>query len=217
MKKQKNKLEDIQLFLDEKYPNVGCELIYHKDYELLIAVMLSAQTTDISVNNVTKILFSKCNSLEKLDNAKLEDIEGIIKPIGLYKNKAKNLKELVHALINNFNYCVPFEKEKLVTLSGVGNKTASVVRAEIFKVPEFPVDTHVLRISKRLSLCNKDDDPLKCERKLKKTFELENWIKLHHQFIHFGRTICSAKMPQCNQCKIKEYCNYSKKDFINCF
>ena len=207
MKNQKNKLELIQTFLDEEFANVGCELHYKKDYELLIAVMLSAQTTDVAVNSVTDFLFSKYDSLEKLNAVSLEEIERIIKPIGLYKNKAKRLKEIVATLLEKYNGVVPNDLDTLTTLPGVGNKTACVVRAEIFKIPEFPVDTHVLRISKRLSLCDKDDEPIDAERKLKRTFEKENWIKLHHQIIHFGREICKAQNPICEKCPLHECCN----------
>lgn len=204
---QKSKINLIQNFLDEEFANVGCELHYKKDYELLIAVMLSAQTTDVAVNGVTDFLFSKYDSLEKLNNVSLEEIENIIKPIGLYKNKAKHLKDIVSSLLNECNGVVPSDISKLVNLPGVGNKTACVTRAEIFKIPEFPVDTHVLRISKRLSLCDKDDNPIECEKKLKKTFDETNWIKLHHQFIHFGRVICKAQNPICENCRLKDICN----------
>ena len=209
MKNQKNKLNSIQNFLDAEFANVGCELHYKKDYELLIAVMLSAQTTDAAVNGVTDFLFSKYDSLEKLNNVSLEEIENIIKPIGLYKNKAKRLKEIVSILTSVYDGKVPSELKVLTTLPGVGNKTACVVRAEIFKIPEFPVDTHVLRISKRLSLCNMDDEPIDCEGKLKKIFKKENWIKLHHQFIHFGRAICKAQNPLCEKCSLKDFCNHN--------
>ena len=207
MTKRKDKLDSIQIFLDEEFANVGCELHYKKDYELLIAVMLSAQTTDVAVNGVTDFLFSKYDSLEKLNKVPLEEIETTIKPIGLYKNKAKRLKEIVTVLLNEYSGKVPSDINQLTTLPGVGNKTACVVRAEIFKIPEFPVDTHVSRISKRLDLCNQKDEPIEVERKLKKTFNKENWIKLHHQFIHFGRAICKAQSPLCEKCRFHEYCN----------
>lgn len=207
MKNQKNKLDSIQKFLDEEFANVGCELHYKKDYELLIAVMLSAQTTDVAVNGVTDFLFAKYDSLKKLNSVSLEEIENIIRPIGLYKNKAKRLKEIVSELLDKYDGKVPSDISLLTKLPGVGNKTACVTRAEIFKIPEFPVDTHVLRISKRLSLCGQKDEPIECETKLKKTFERDNWIKLHHQFIHFGRVICKAQSPLCEKCKLKEFCN----------
>jgi len=208
MKTTKNKKIDIEEYFDDILPNVGCELNYSKDYELLIAVMLSAQTTDVSVNNVTKILFSKYNTLKDLDNADISDIERIIKPIGLYKNKAQNIKKITNALLSYFNGTVPSDIKLLTSMPGVGNKTACVVRAEAFKIPEFPVDTHVLRISKRLMISNEDDKAIDAERKLKIFFDKDNWIKLHHQFIHFGRTICAARNPNCNKCRITNYCKY---------
>ena len=172
--------------------------------------MLSAQTTDKSVNAVTTVLFNKYKSLDELNAASLEDIEEILKPIGLYKNKAKNLKGIVKDLIEKFNYVVPSDKDLLQTLPGVGNKTAGVIRAEIFKIPDLPVDTHILRISKRLNLAKKDDEPIDVERKLKKIIPEERWIKSHHQLIHFGRYFCMARSPKCAECKIKDSCNYLK-------
>ena len=193
-------------YLDELFPAAKCELFYSKDYELVIAVMLSAQTTDKSVNAVTPILFEKYPSLDALNKASLEEIEEILKPIGLYKNKAKNLKGIVKELIERFNYVVPSDKEQLMTLPGVGNKTAGVIRAEIFKIPDLPVDTHILRIAKRLNLAKKDDEPIEVERKLKKIIPEERWIKSHHQLIHFGRYFCTARGPQCQNCKIADMC-----------
>ena len=198
-------------YLDELFPAAKCELFYSKDYELVIAVMLSAQTTDKSVNAVTPILFDKYPSLDALNKTQLEDIEEVLKPIGLYKNKAKNLKGIVKDLIERFNYKVPSDKEQLMTLSGVGNKTAGVIRAEIFQIPDLPVDTHILRIAKRLNLAKKDDEPIDVERKLKKIIPEERWIKSHHQLIHFGRYFCTARSPQCQNCKISDMCiNYRK-------
>ena len=204
-----DKIKTISNFLDETYPNVGCELKYNKDYELVIAVMLSAQTTDNAVNAVTPALFSKFDSLEKLANARLEDIEEIIHPIGLYKNKAKNVLATAKMLVEQFDSKVPSDKDVLQTLPGVGNKTAGVIRCEIFKIPDLPVDTHILRISKRLKLASKEDDPYKVEMKLKKSFDKSNWIKIHHQLIHFGRDICKAQKPNCVKCKLTGFC----KDF----
>ena len=198
-------------YLDEILPTAKCELLYSKDYELVIAVMLSAQTTDKSVNAVTPILFKKYPTLAALYDAPLEDIEEIIKPIGLYKNKAKNLKGIVKDLVDRFNSVVPSDKEQLMTLPGVGNKTAGVIRAEIFQIPDLPVDTHILRISKRLNLAKKDDEPIDVERKLKKIIPEERWIKSHHQLIHFGRYYCMARSPKCENCKISDMCIYKSK------
>ena len=207
----KTNISSILSYLDELFPHASCELFYTKDYELVIAVMLSAQTTDKSVNQVTKVLFDKYKTLDELDKAPLGDIEETIKQIGLYKNKAKNLKGIVHELINRFNYVVPSDKEQLMTLPGVGNKTAGVIRAERFKIPDLPVDTHVSRIAKRLGLAKKDDEPIEVERKLKRLIPEDRWIKSHHQLIHFGRYFCTARSPKCEECKIRDLCiNYRK-------
>ena len=211
MKMMKTNIEPLLDYLDEILPTAKCELFYSKDYELVIAVMLSAQTTDKSVNAVTPILFNKYPTLAALYDAPLEDIEEIIKPIGLYKNKAKNLKGIVKDLVDRFNSVVPSDKEQLMTLPGVGNKTAGVIRAEVFRIPDLPVDTHILRISKRLNLAKKDDEPIDVERKLKKIIPEERWIKSHHQLIHFGRYYCMARSPKCENCKIGDMCIYKGK------
>ena len=193
-------------YLDERYPNVGCELKYNKDYELVIAVMLSAQTTDVAVNNVTQVLFDKYPTLESLAEADFSDIENIIHSIGLYKNKAKNVIAIAKTLLEDFGGVLPSDKDELQRLPGVGNKTAGVIRAEIFNIPDLPVDTHILRISKRLKLASLDDDPYDVEMKLKKAFPKDKWIKIHHQLIHFGRDACTARNPQCKNCKISGFC-----------
>ena len=192
--------------MDERYPSVGCELNYTKDYELVIAVMLSAQTTDVSVNKVTAVLFSKYKSLEELSKASLEDIEDIIRSIGLYKNKAKNLLGIAQDLVNKYGGKVPSDKDELQKLPGVGNKTAGVIRAEIFHIPDLPVDTHILRISKRLKIVDSSADSYKTEMKLKSLIPEDRWIKTHHQLIHFGRDMCAARNPQCENCKISKFC-----------
>ena len=211
MMTMKTNITPLLSYLDELFPNAKCELFYTKDYELVIAVMLSAQTTDKSVNTVTSVLFNKYQSLDSLNEAPLEDIENIIKQIGLYKNKARNLKGIVKDLIERFNYQVPSDKDLLMTLPGVGNKTAGVIRAEIFKIPDLPVDTHILRIAKRLKLAKKDDEPIEVEHKLKKLIPEERWIKSHHQLIHFGRYFCTARSPMCEKCKISDMCMNNKK------
>ena len=211
MMTMKTNIAPLLSYLDELFPDAKCELFYTKDYELVIAVMLSAQTTDKSVNAVTSVLFNKYQSLDALNEAPLEDIENIIKQIGLYKNKAKNLKSIVKDLIERFNYQIPSDKDLLMTLPGVGNKTAGVIRAEIFKIPDLPVDTHILRIAKRLKLAKKDDEPIDVEHKLKKLIPEERWIKSHHQLIHFGRYFCTARSPMCEKCKISDMCMNNKK------
>jgi len=203
---KKEKFALISSYLDEMFPKAGCELEYKKDYELVLAVMLSAQTTDASVNKVTRKLFSKYDSIESIAKADIKDIENTIKEIGLYKNKARNVIETCKILHDNFKDKVPSDKKILQELPGVGNKTAGVIRAEIFKIPDLPVDTHVMRVSKRLGLAEDSDEPIEIEQKLKKIIPEERWIKTHHQFIHFGRYFCKAMKPCCENCKLKEIC-----------
>ena len=203
----KNKIEILTSYLDELFPNAGCELEYNKDYELVIAVMLSAQTTDVSVNRVTNVLFSKYKTLDELAIADINDIENIIHSIGMYKNKAKHVLEIANCLINDFEGKVPSDKELLQRMPGVGNKTAGVIRAKIFKIPDLPVDTHILRITKRLGLAKEKDDAYATEMILKKLLPEEKWIKSHHQLIHFGRYKCTARNPMCENCKLAGFCN----------
>lgn len=198
-------------YLDEILPNASCELNYSKDYELLLAVMFSAQTTDKKVNEATAKLFKKYDNLLDLNNISLEELEDSIRFIGLYKNKAKNAKKIIETLINEHNGVVPSDMDQLLELPGVGIKTANVVRAELFAIPAIAVDTHVERVSKRLGLINNKATPVDVEKKLEKMFEKDIHIKLHHQLIHFGRYHCLARNPQCANCKLVTFCKYFKK------
>lgn len=193
-------------YLDELYPDAHCELNYSKDYELLIAVMLSAQTTDKSVNKATAILFSKYKSLNELANAKLEDVEDCIRFIGMYKVKAKNVIGIAKGLIEKFDGKVPHDAEKLMSLPGVGNKTKNCVLAELFNEPYLAVDTHVQRISKRLKLVKENDSVDVMEKKLVKFIPRERLIKTNHQIIWFGRYFCKAIKPNCKECKLSAIC-----------
>ena len=195
-------------YIDSLFPDAKCELFYTQDYELVIAVMLSAQTTDKAVNNVTKSLFKDYPTLKDLDNATLEDIENHIKSLGLYKNKAANIKGIAHKLLTEFNGKVPSDKKLLQTLPGIGNKSAGVIRCEVFKIPDLPVDTHIIRITNRLGIANSKDEPIDIEQKLKKIIPEESWIKSHHQLIHFGRYFCTTKSPKCSECKLRNICKY---------
>ena len=204
----KEKMSYISQYVDSLFPNAKCELFYSRDYELAIAVMLSAQTTDKAVNGVTQILFKKYPTLESLNKAKIEDIEDCIKSLGLYKNKAKNIKEMASILISDFSSKLPSDKNELQKLPGIGNKSAGVIRIEIFKIPDLPVDTHIIRITNRLGIANKKDEPIDIEKKLKKLIPESSWIKTHHQLIHFGRYFCTAKSPKCDECKLRDICKY---------
>ena len=193
-------------FIDSLFPDAKCELFYNQDYELAIAVMLSAQTTDKAVNKVTSVLFSRFPTVESLKNAELSEIENIIKSIGLYKNKARNIKDLAMVLVDEFSGVLPSDKNDLQRLPGIGNKSAGVIRCEVFKIPDLPVDTHIIRISNRLGFADVKDEPIDIEHKLKKLIPEDRWIKTHHQLIHFGRYFCTAKKPRCEACKLRDFC-----------
>lgn len=200
------RVNDILYQLDVLFPQATCELVYHCPHELLIAVVLSAQTTDKAVNKVTPILFQTFPTIESLANASLEDIENCIKTIGLYRNKAKSVKGLANQLLNDFNGIVPKTRKQLMTLPGVGRKTANVVLSECYHIPAIAVDTHVERISKRLGLAKQQDDVLTVEKKLMRKIDRNLWSKAHHQFIFFGRYLCTAKSPKCQECTVSQYC-----------
>ena len=193
-------------YLDYLFPNPKCELNYKKDYELLIAVMLSAQTTDKRVNEVTSVLFKKYPTLEDLNKAPYEDVLKIIKPLGSFQKKTSYLKDIAKSLCDNNYSKVPNDRKYLENLKGVGRKTANVFLSEIYNVPAIAVDTHVERVSKRLKLAYKNDSVQKVESKLMKKIPKDKWIKIHHQFVLFGRYHCKAINPNCNNCLIKEYC-----------
>ena len=204
----KERMEIISNYVDSLFPDAKCELFYTKDYELVIAVMLSAQTTDKAVNATTYKLFNDFPSLEALENAPIEEIEKRIQSLGLYKNKAKNIKGIVHKIITDFDGKLPSDKDLLQTLPGIGNKSAGVIRIEVFKIPDLPVDTHIIRITNRLGIANEKDEPIDIERKLKKLIPESRWIKTHHQLIHFGRYFCTARSPKCEECVLRKYCKY---------
>lgn len=196
--------------LDIMYLDAKCGLDYRNIFELIVAVSLSAQTTDVSVNKVTPILFSKYKDAYSLANADIKDVEDIIRSIGLYKNKAKNIINLSKELISKFNGEVPNTLDELMSLSGVGYKTASVVLVEGFKIPAFPVDTHISRISKRVGLVKESLDPTEISYSLMKLYDKSLYHKLHHQMIYLGRYTCKSQKPNCDECFMKEFCKYYK-------
>lgn len=203
-------MEQIINYLDELFPNPRCELNYNKDYELLLAVMMSAQTTDKRVNMVTDILFKKYDSLEKLSKADINDIIEIIKPIGTFNKKASNIINISRSLLNDKNGVVPNDRGYLESLDGVGRKTTNVVLSNLYNVPCIAVDTHVARVSKRLGIAKETDDVLKIEKKLNKKFPKDKLCRLHHQLVLFGRYYCKAKNPLCDNCKLKNICKKGK-------
>ena len=192
--------------LNRLYPDAHCELNHKDSFELLIAVVLSAQTTDVSVNRVTPALFEKYRDAISLSEASEEDVMRLIHSIGLYKNKSRNIINLAKELVKRFDGEVPSKREELESLPGVGRKTANVVLSNCFDYPAFAVDTHVSRVSKRLMIARKDDDVLTIEKKLMKFFPRNCWSRLHHQFIFFGRYKCKAKNPECTDCPFRDSC-----------
>lgn len=203
--------EKITNYLNELYPSPQCELNYTKDYELLLAIVMSAQTTDKRVNSVNQILFQKYPSLFELNNAPQEDIEKIIKPIGTYKKKAEYIKKITTILSNDHIIKIPNNREYLKNLPGVGRKTINVFLSVIYNEPAIAVDTHVERVSKRLYLADPKDTPREVEEKLMKAFPKTIWSKLHHQLVFFGRYQCKSQKPLCQNCKLKNNCRYQKE------
>ncbi len=197
--------------LDILFPDARCELEHRNNYEMVVAVILSAQTTDVSVNKVTKSLFQKYPTAESLANANIKDIEQEICSLGLYRNKAKAIQSMAQELTTRFNGVVPNTMKELTTLSGVGRKCANVILSECYNIPSLAVDTHVNRVSKRLGLAKKDDSLLDVERKLKRKIPRDRWIKSHHQFIFFGRYMCHARNPKCDKCPFTTICKEYKK------
>lgn len=207
----KEKTQRVLDYLDELFPDAYCELKHSNNFELLVAVMLSAQTTDKKVNELTKTLFKKYPTIDDYCNASLEQLQNDIKSIGLYRNKAKNLKALAIAIRDDYNYIVPSEAKQLESLPGVGHKTSNVVRSVAFDIPAFAVDTHVDRLSKRLEFAKKDDSIITVEKKLCRSIPRTRWNKAHHQFIFFGRYFCKAQSPNCNECKLFDMCKDKNK------
>ena len=195
-------------YLDKLIPNPVCELTYEKDYELLIKVMLSAQTTDKRVNIVAKQLFLQYPNLNSLKEANLKDLENIIRPLGTFNRKALNIKKIATILIDVYDGKIINNREALESLPGIGRKSANVLLSNLFNENCLAVDTHVARVSNRLGL-SKSKDPLVIETDLTKKFQNYDLARLHHQLVLFGRYYCKAKKPLCETCKLKEIC---KKD-----
>ena len=198
-------------YLDELFPNPKCELNYNKDYELLIAIVLSAQTTDKRVNKVTEVLFNKYPYLESLSKADISDIENIIREIGTFRRKSVYVRDIAMRLVNDGYDYIPNDRDYIESLPGVGRKTANVFLSNIYDEAAIAVDTHVSRVSKRLGLVNKSDNVSKIEKKLEKKIPRDKWGKTHHQLVLFGRYHCKAIKPECDNCKIKNICKYKNK------
>ena len=191
---------------NEYVSNPKPELDFNNNFELLCAVMLSAQTTDKRVNEVTKELFKKYPTPKSLSKADLDDVIAIIKSLGLANNKAKNIISLSEKLVNDYNSVVPSTIEELTKLPGVGRKTANVVLGLGFNIPSMPVDTHIYRMSVRFKFIKEDDSVIVAEEKLKKHIPKDRWIEAHHLLLLFGRYHCKSQNPLCKECKLKKFC-----------
>lgn len=204
--------DEILDILEKMFPNAHCELFHKNAFELIVAVVLSAQTTDNAVNKVTPSLFKAFPTPQAMATAGITEIEAYIKRIGLYRNKARSIQNLSIALLEHFDGVVPTSMKQLTSLAGVGRKTANVVRSVCFDIPSIAVDTHVERISKRLGLAKVQDSVEVVEQKLKRKIRRERWNKAHHLFIFFGRYHCMARNPQCDMCPFHEFCKKDKLD-----
>lgn len=195
----------------EMFPDAHCELVHENPFELTIATLLSAQCTDVLVNRVTAELFQKYKTPEDYLAVDIEELQDDIRSIGLYRNKSKNIQALSQLLIDKFNGEVPANRDLLMTLPGVGRKTANVVVSNAFGIPALAVDTHVERVAKRLGLNRWKDSPLAVEEKIMRWTLLDNWTNTHHQIIFFGRYHCKARNPGCEVCPLLSICREGKK------
>ncbi|MGX5426000.1 endonuclease III [Bacillus cereus] len=195
----------------DMYPEAHCELVHDNPFELVIAVALSAQCTDVLVNKVTRNLFQKYKTPEDYLSVSLEELQQDIRSIGLYRNKAKNIQKLCRMLLDDYNGEVPNDRDELTKLPGVGRKTANVVVSVAFGIPAIAVDTHVERVSKRLAMCRWKDSVLEVEKTLMKKVPMDEWGVTHHRMIFFGRYHCKAQRPQCEECRLLEVCREGKK------
>lgn len=213
---QKAEVKNILSTLDEMFPNAGCELEFHNLYELCVAVMLSAQTTDKKVNMVTPGLFKEFPDIDSLKNAEEENIKKYIIPLGLANAKSKNLIAFAKKVAADYNGEIPNNFDELITLPGVGRKTANVILSEGFKINRIAVDTHVERTAKRLGIALPDDTPLEVEMKLMEMVDESNWHHTHHLLIFFGRYFCKAQKPNCTICPFQNECTgYKVKELQN--
>ena len=208
-----NKKDAVKMIeiLKQTYPDATCSLDFETPFQAVVAVILSAQCTDERVNKTTPALFERCKTVEDFANLDIKELEDFIHPCGFFKNKAKNIKLCAKQVLEKFNGQVPNNMEDLMSLAGVGRKTANVVMLEVFGVAEgIAVDTHAKRISNLIGLSN-EKEPEKIEQDLIKIFPKEYLKDINHLFVWHGRNTCIARNPKCNTCSIKKYCKHYKK------
>lgn len=212
MKLKQKEIIDLIDTLNNTYPDATCSLDFSTPFELVVAVMLSAQCTDERVNKTTPTIFSKYSTPEDFANIHLQELEELIHPCGFYKTKAKNLKACAQKIVRDFHGQVPKTMEELITLPGIGRKSANVILLEVFGIAQgIAVDTHAKRISNKLGLSN-ETEPEKIEQDLLKIFPKKYLKDINHLFVWHGRNFCNARKPQCKDCPIHHYCNFYKKN-----
>lgn len=202
----KEKALEIVNRLELAYPDAACSLEYEKPYELLISVRLSAQCTDARVNIVTKKLFERFKSLEDFAAADISEVEDYIRPCGLFRTKAKSIVELANVLISEYNGQLPEALDELVKLPGIGRKTANLIMGDVYHQPAVVTDTHCIRITNRLGLVSVDD-PYKVEKALRDILPPDRSNDFCHRLVHFGREVCSARSPKCQNCPLSDLCD----------
>lgn len=209
----RERLKKILDLIGDMFPDAHGELEWETPFQLLVAVILSAQTTDKAVNKVTPSLWARYPKIDDLANADLVTVENYLRTIGLYKTKAKNIIKTARAVLHNFDGQIPKTHKELESLSGVGRKTANVVLGELYGIPSIAVDTHVSRVAKRLNISAPDADVTEIENDLMKKIPKRDWVLTHHRLIFFGRYQCTAKNPKCDICPVQAYCKYYKETY----
>ena len=209
---EKMTVEEILDHLEQLFPDAHCELDHRNSYEMAIAVILSAQTTDASVNRVTPALFERFPDIASLAAGDRGEIEELISSLGLYRAKARSIQGFAQGVMDRYDGVIPQTMKDLTSLPGVGRKCANVILAECYGVPSLAVDTHVYRIAGRLRLADEGDSVLETEKKLCRKIPKERWIRTHHQMIFFGRYLCHARNPECDRCPFTDLCRYYKEN-----
>ena len=207
---KKNDIKKFVQILKDTYPDATCSLDFETPFQMVVAVMLSAQCTDERVNKTTPALFERCKTIQDFADIDISELESIIHPCGFYKNKAKNIKLCAKQVLENFNGEVPRTMDELLTLAGVGRKSANVILLEAFGIANgIAVDTHAKRISNRIGLSS-ESEPEKIEQDLLKIFPKEYLKDINHLFVWHGRNTCDSRKPKCEQCTVKQFCKYYK-------
>ena len=209
---EKNNIKEFVQILKDTYPDATCSLDFETPFQMVVAVMLSAQCTDERVNKTTPQLFKRCKTIQDFANIDITELESIIHPCGFYKNKAKNIKLCATQVLENFNGEVPQTMNELLSLAGVGRKSANVILLEAFGIANgIAVDTHAKRISNRIGLSH-EKEPEKIEQDLLKIFPQDSLKDINHLFVWHGRNTCDSRKPRCEQCTVKNFCEYYKKN-----